>query len=118
MEIFNRKLIIYFRLIDKQTVKMEILDDCSNTIDYIAKRLNWDQMTKENVLKSYPSIAKCNVTKVIKQKNVTLFMLSLPDRPVSTEMHGVISGLCKKRKASDSNNFLFSGQKINRLSAE
>lgn len=54
---------------------MEILDDCSNTIDYIAKRLKWDQMTKENVLKSYPSIAKCNVTKVIiKRKDIALFM--------------------------------------------
>lgn len=43
---------------------MEILDDCGSTIDYIVKRLNWDEQTKENALKSYPSIAKCHVTKV------------------------------------------------------
>lgn len=61
------KINIFSRLIHKQNETKEILDDCCNTIDYIAKRLNWDQITKENILKSYPFIAKCNVTKVRNQ---------------------------------------------------
>lgn len=62
--IISFNLTYFYRIIQKQSAQKEILDGCDEAIDYIAKRLNWDDATKVNVLKSYPSIAKCNVAKV------------------------------------------------------
>lgn len=68
-------------------MKKEILDDCTSTIDYVAKRLNWDEMTKENLLKRYPSIAKCNVTKVIEHKHIALFMSRIKKEELIMPIH-------------------------------
>lgn len=51
-------------MIKKQDEQKEILDGCNNGIDYIAKRLNWDNNTKEDALKRWPSLAKINIPKV------------------------------------------------------
>lgn len=48
----------------KQEQQKEILNGCSNGIDYIAKRLNWDENAKISALKNWPSLAKTNVSKV------------------------------------------------------
>ena len=56
---------VFCRMIKRQEKQKELLDGCSNAIDYIGKRLNWDEKTKENALKSCPALAKCNMSKVL-----------------------------------------------------
>lgn len=53
-----------YRMIERQEKQKELLDGCTNAIDYIVKRLNWDEETKRSALKSCPALLKCNMFKV------------------------------------------------------
>lgn len=52
------------RMIKRQEKQKELLNGCTNAIDFIAKRLHWDEETKGSVLKSCPALVKCNISKV------------------------------------------------------
>ncbi|XP_037049340.1 transcription termination factor, mitochondrial-like isoform X2 [Bradysia coprophila] len=56
----NRTEISVAKRVDEKTV----LGECADTVDYIAKRLNWDAAAKRKALKTYPPLVKCSVTKV------------------------------------------------------
>lgn len=49
---------------EKRNEQQNILNGCGSAVEYIAKRLNWDQETTERALKSSPAIGKCNIAKV------------------------------------------------------
>lgn len=53
-------------MIEKQKEQKQLLNGCSNAVDYIANRLNWDQIARENALKNCPALVKCNMLKVRK----------------------------------------------------
>lgn len=53
-----------YRIVEKQQEEKDLLEGCSNGIDYIAKRLDWDQHALKRALKSCPSLTKINVPKV------------------------------------------------------
>lgn len=71
----------HYRIIKKQNIENDSLDGFSDPIDYIAARLKWDDVTRQRVLKSCPSLKKCNMLKVkihqhlelIKKKNKHFF---------------------------------------------
>ncbi|XP_055301881.1 transcription termination factor, mitochondrial-like [Sitodiplosis mosellana] len=59
-------------MIERQEKQRELLNGCGNAIDYIGKRLNWDEKTKISALKSCPALAKCNMTKIRQQLDFLL----------------------------------------------
>lgn len=52
------------RFIEKCIEEKKSLGESTNTVDYVAKRLNWDETAKQRALKQYPPLSKCSVLKV------------------------------------------------------
>lgn len=55
---------LFNRINSRHIKEKTILDGSSDVVEYIAKRLGWDEQTKESALKSHPSLSKCNIFKV------------------------------------------------------
>ncbi|XP_031635754.1 transcription termination factor, mitochondrial-like [Contarinia nasturtii] len=59
-------------IIKRHAEQKDLLDDCSNAIEYLAKHLDWDRKTTQKALKSCPTLVKCNIIKIQKHLDFLL----------------------------------------------
>lgn len=53
-----------YRIVARLVKEKKSFGEFTNTVDYVAERLNWDDVATEKAIKYYPPLAQCSILKV------------------------------------------------------
>lgn len=80
-----------FRITNQLVEEKQLLDGCTDVVEYASKRLGWDKQTKQNALKSNPLFTKCKISKV---KRTNFFLSSFKNSNQTHSRLKSISTFC------------------------